>query len=81
MILEMTTYELDNDTRIEAHVVTEPVTVMLVGGVGYDAQAGEILLPTQRADVYRLATMLVGSVSDLPVLTDESGGTGDPDLV
>jgi hypothetical protein len=54
---EMKTYTNENGGTITAHVVTEDTagTVITVGGVGRDVAPGDVLIGTDRPDVYHVA--------------------------
>lgn len=54
---EMATYENSEGGRVSAHTVTEETAgaVMTVGGTGRDVEPGDVLIGTDRPDVYHVA--------------------------
>lgn len=84
---ELTRYQNDNGGELYAHTVTDetagPVTV--VGGTGYDAKPGDVLVATERPDVYQVpATAVLDGYSaaesaDTDSEVDQGSHDFDPD--
>lgn len=85
---EMKTYRNDNDGTVSAHTVTEDTegTVMTPGGVSRDVSAGDVLIGTDRPDVYHVAGSdaldgysEVSDAEDIDAGDTERAGEGDQD--
>lgn len=74
---EMTRYTNDNGGEVSAHVVTEDTagSVMTVGGSSRDVTAGEVLLGTDRADVYHVTDS--AALDAYAAAEDDSEGAGE----